>query len=518
MKKIMSLATAFMTGFAVMAIEMTSTRLLAPFFGTSIFVWANIIGLVLVFLTAGYFIGGRIADKWPKPNVMYLTLLSTAFYIAIIPFIARPVLHFSLDLFHSGSVGATLGSMQASIILFALPLLALGSISPFLIRLSIIDVKTSGSIAGRIYGISTIGSIVGTFLPVLIFIPLLGVKDTFLIIAISLAVICLVGLKSLKYQAILAVPIALFFVDISPIKAEGTNKLLHERESMYNYIRVEELPGDITSGPYRVMLLNEGFAIHSVWCEREMRRENFFAGLCLGPLLGKMDPANPTVGKVLIIGLGSGSCATILRQNYNVEIIDGVEIDSEIVAVGKEYMGLSEKLVDNIIVMDGRNYIHETKKTYNLVIIDAYQLPYIPFYLCTEEFFEELKTRMAPDAVLAINVGKIGNDYRLAKHISATLGAQFNNIFWLDIPCEAKSGFLNAGNVVVFATDVPDARVNYNRNQKLLSGAWFSRFALKQEPLLKPVDIKQIKEKAFTDDFAPVEEVTHRMIIDSILR
>ncbi|GHO53860.1 fused MFS/spermidine synthase [Ktedonobacter robiniae] len=184
----------FVSGAVSLAVELSASRLLAPYFGTSLFVWANVIGLILLYLTVGYYVGGRIADRYPRSSVLYGMTAAAALLIAAIPACSRPILQWALTSFSSYSIGVFYGSLLSVILLFALPTILLGCVSPFAIRLRIEQVGTSGRIAGVLYAISTAGSIVGTFLPVLVLIPTYGTYATFLIFAGLLLVVSLIGL------------------------------------------------------------------------------------------------------------------------------------------------------------------------------------------------------------------------------------------------------------------------------------------------------------------------------------
>src|ERR1700694_3370476 len=166
-------------GACSLAVELSASRLLAPYFGTSLFVWSNLIGLILLYLTIGYYVGGRVADRFPRPTVLYSLTTAAAFLISLIPFLSKPILHWSQSSFASYSIGVFYGSLVAVILLFAIPMILLGCVSPFAIRLSIDKLGKSGRIAGQLYAISTAGSILGTFLPVLWLIPSIGTYRPF---------------------------------------------------------------------------------------------------------------------------------------------------------------------------------------------------------------------------------------------------------------------------------------------------------------------------------------------------
>src|SRR5579885_3190987 len=188
----------FVAGASSLAVELSASRLLAPYFGTSLFVWANLIGLILLYLTIGYYVGGRMADRYPRPAVLYWLTIIASLMIGAIPFVSRPILTWSLTAFATYSVSVFYGSLVSVLLLFAIPMILLGCVSPFAIRLRIEQVGRSGHTAGLLYAISTAGSILGTFLPVLVFIPNIGTYRTFLVFAASLMIVSVIGLAAAR--------------------------------------------------------------------------------------------------------------------------------------------------------------------------------------------------------------------------------------------------------------------------------------------------------------------------------
>src|SRR5439155_16482109 len=190
----------FVAGAASLAVELAASRLLAPYFGTSLFVWANLIGLILLYLTIGYYLGGRIADRYPSPVVLYGLTSAAALLISAIPPLSRPILSWSQSAFATYSISVFYGSLVAVILLFALPMILLGCVSPFAIRLRIEQVGKSGRTAGQLYAISTAGSILGTFLPVLWLIPTIGTRLTFFVFALALLLMSIIGLVATRFD------------------------------------------------------------------------------------------------------------------------------------------------------------------------------------------------------------------------------------------------------------------------------------------------------------------------------
>src|SRR5437667_11580887 len=191
----------FVAAASSLAVELSASRLLAPYFGTSLFVWVNLIGLILLYLSIGYYLGGRLADRYPRPEVLYTLTISAAFLISLIPFLSKPILLWSQSAFATYSVGVFYGSLVSVILLFAIPMILLGCVSPFAIRLRIEQVGKSGRTSGQLYAISTAGSILGTFLPVLWLIPTIGTYRTFLVIAVTLLLVSLLGMLSLRFPS-----------------------------------------------------------------------------------------------------------------------------------------------------------------------------------------------------------------------------------------------------------------------------------------------------------------------------
>src|SRR5918995_927994 len=233
----------FAGGFASIGVELTASRLLAPFFGSSTFIWASLIGLTLAFLSLGYFLGGRLADRRPEPDVLYAVAAAAAVAIGTIPFVSRPLLAASLEAFRELDEGAFYGSLAGTLLLLAPPVTLLGFISPFAIRLQLPDVASAGKTAGSLYALSTIGSIIGSFIPVLVLIPLIGTAATFIALSLALLVPAVAGLIAMRARPVaLAAGLAAFTVPALAVAAPpgvqppGRGPLLDEGESPYNNI------------------------------------------------------------------------------------------------------------------------------------------------------------------------------------------------------------------------------------------------------------------------------------------
>src|SRR6187200_2007534 len=225
-------ALVFGAGIGALATEITGSRLLAPYFGSSTVVWANLIGIILAALALGYWLGGRVADRRPDRKLLGSIVLAAAVFVAVIPFAAKPFLDLTVEGLDSASAGAVVGSFLAVLLLCSPPVVLLGMVSPFAIRLAVSSIATAGAVAGRLYALSTAGSLLGTFLPALVLIPAIGTQRTFLVIAVLLAVSScfLLGTRFLLAPAVLS---ALLLVPPGAIK--GEEGLIHEETSYYQY-------------------------------------------------------------------------------------------------------------------------------------------------------------------------------------------------------------------------------------------------------------------------------------------
>jgi spermidine synthase len=427
--------TVFCAGMTGLAIEFSAARLLGNVFGTSNLVWASIIGLILIYLTAGYFIGGYLADRSPKSETMYGILAWGGFTAGLIPFIARPVLWLAADAFDQLLVGILFGSFTAVLILFIVPVTLLGMISPFAIRLAIVDSRQAGRISGQIYAISTLGSFTGTFLPVLVLIPLVGTTYTFLIFSFFLTMVALIGMSKAVGWKLTArwvwMPVVLIVLGIlwgkGPIKKTAGG--IYESESAYNYIQVVEQNG------YRYLRLNEGQGIHSMWHEADINYGGPWQEFLVAPFFNKPPVQPETVENMAIIGLAAGTVARQATYVYDGISIDGYEIDPKIIEVGQEYFDMNMPNL-NAIAQDGRVGLARSQEKYDIIAVDAYRPPYIPAHLTTQEFFLMAKDHLQPDGVLVVNVGRSPTDRKLVDQIASTIQTVFPSVYTVDARIE----------------------------------------------------------------------------------
>ncbi len=498
----------FVAGMTTMAVEMSAARLLDPYFGNSLIVWANLIGLILVYLSVGYYLGGRIADRSPHPATFYSIIGAAAILVGLVPFAARPVLSLSVRGFAAYDVGLLAGSLLGVLLLFAAPVILLGFVSPFAVRLAVQDVGSSGHAAGRMYAVSTLGSIVGTFAPVLVFIPAIGTRRTFWLFSLALLAVAIAGLalaRSRRAWAYAACGVVLLaaIVAIPTGVVKASEGLIYETESAYNYIQVVRWGDDI------YLRLNEGQGVHSVYNPREELTGEVWDYFLVAPLFNAPPFAPSQVSSLCLIGLAAGTVSKQYALVYGGLPMDGVEIDPEIVRVGREFFAMTEPNL-RVIVQDGRYFLRNSPRVYSVVAVDAYRPPYIPFHLTTREFFQEVLAHLTDDGVAAVNVGRAPGDYSLVNAIAQTMRTVFPSVYVLDTP--DRDGSL--ASCLVVATRQPTTPDNFRVNAAHLTDARLRAVSERVLPLMWEVTEARA---VFTDDRAPVEQIVHGIILRYVL-
>lgn len=511
----------FVSGGVSIGIELAASRLLAPFFGTSLFIWANLIGLTLIYLSIGYAVGGRIADRYPSATLLYSITAIAAFVTGLIPLVSRPILAHSLDAFAALSLGGFYSSLVGTLILFAIPVTLLGCVSPFAIRLALQTVTGAGNTSGSLYALSTVGSIIGTFVPTFLLIPRIGTFRTFYLFAVTLLVASLIGLLRLpssrsgfRMRAVTAILLVVMVIIaalghrgfVRPID-EGNRTVIWQGESAYNFIQVVENRDNGANELY----LNEGHAIHSLYYPNRTQQPlsngpwDYFA---VSPFF-VANQRPDTINDVCIIGLAGGTIAQRMTEIYGPHVqIDGVEIDPKIVDVARQFFNLNAPNI-NVFVQDGRYFLRTTEKKYDVIGVDAYHQPYIPFQLTTKEFFQEASDHLNDRGTLIVNAGRSNTDYRLVDVISQTMRSVFPNVYLIDTP--------SFTNTMVIGTKSPTNIENFKQNieavralQPNSSLVTLGDAAFRDGNLREAVPGPHI----FTDDLAPVEDLIDRILLN----
>jgi spermidine synthase len=481
----------FVVGSASLGSEIAAARLLAPYFGASTTVWANTIATVLVALSLGYWIGGRLADRRPLHRHMCGLVLGAAVGLAAVPFVARPFLDVAVGALSSISAGAFLGSLLGVLVLVAGPVLLLGAVAPYAIRLSLKEVATSGATAGRLYAISTAGSLVGTFLAALVLIPFVGTRRTFLAFAFALALVAALGLRRrwLLVPFALAALIALPTGTIKPDAPSGA-RVVYETDTQYQYARVVE-QADGT----RSLELNEGLARHSLYRPGSYLTGDYWDGFLADPRAALRAPPR----RIAILGNAAGTTARAYGHYFPATAIDAVEIDAKVTEMGRRWFDMRAPKL-RTFAEDARPYLRRTGVRYDAIFVDAYRQPYIPFYLTTQEFFDLCRRRLAPGGVVVINVGHPDGDTRLERDLSATLRTAFP--YLLRDPIEPTNTLLVASAAPASAATLRSQAGAMPRDLAPLAAAASARL----RPPLAGGEV-------FTDDRAPVEWLIDASIV-----
>lgn len=469
----------FVVGAASLGSEIAAARLLAPWFGASTIVWANTIATVLVALSIGYAIGGRLADKSPSLQQLSRIVLTASVLVALVPYLAGPFLKLSINAFDHLSIGIFLGSLIGVMVLIAVPILLLGMVSPYAVKLSLVGLGDAGRVTGRLYALGTVGSLAGTFAASLLLIPLVGSRRTFLLFALSLALTSVLGLGG-RAKAVAALTVAcLFFLIALPpgaLKTEANGKVIWEGESEYQYARVIQADDGT-----RTLELNEGQAIHSLYRPGSYLTNGYWDDMLALALSGRRHD------RVAILGSAAGTTARAIGHYSPSTHIDAVEIDDKVTDAGRRFFDFeAPRLATH--AADARPWLYASEGNFDAILVDAYRQPYIPFYLATTEFFKLTREKLAPGGIVAINVGHPEQSDKLEKALTATLASVYGAKFvWRD-PVDRTNTMLIAGR--------PDLDAPAALSPDLVGLA--ATIKQRLEPGLKGGPI-------YTDDRAPVE-------------
>ena len=505
------LPLVFVSGMASLGIEFGASRLLAPYFGTSLYVWGVLIGLVLIYLSVGYVIGGRLADRRPSAELLFQLTAWAGLWIGLIPLIAYPILLQSQQGFATVSVGLVLGTLLAVVLLFAVPVILLGCVSPFAIRLLLKEVETGGNTAGAVYGLSTAGSILGTFLPVFWMIPTFGTRPTLVMFSVALLGLSILGLwprtvaelwpRRWVFAAFLLIVLLGAVFLQHGIKPPAVGTLVYEKDGAYHYIQVVKV------GSKTELILNEGEAVHSIYDSQSLLTGGPWDYMLLGSYFRPAQLQEPRPSRVAILGLAGGTAARQLTAAFGPSVdITGVEIDPDVLNVAHRYFHLDEPNV-HAVVQDARYWLATETGRYDVIVMDAYRQPYIPFHLATKEFFGLARDRLSAGGSVIVNAGRTETDYRLVDALASTMASVFPNVYLVDVT--------SFNNTLIYGTQEPTTMEDILHN-----------LGLAQEPLVRTVASSALTDgagslrpspyhsKVFTDDLAPVERLIDQIIFN----
>ncbi len=481
----------FASGAVVMALELVGSRILAVDFGSSIFVWGGLIGVILTALSLGYSYGGRLADRVLSHRVLSSIIFSSGLLVLLIPHVSPIAVDLTLML----GLGERYGPIMVTALLMGLPIFLLGMVSPYAIKLAAESLTGLGRVAGNLYAISTLGSIAGTFGTVFILIPIMDVRSI-----ISLLGVVLLASSALSLgrgpRILLFLVLLVLYSPVNSLLMGAPiiyGSRIFEKETPYSHLEV------VDSGGVRILYLN-GLPHSAMYLNgsRELvfPYTRYFA---LG-LLFKEDAR-----AVLFIGGGGFSGPKRFLQDYPDVNIDVVEIDPDVIEAARLYFDLRDDPRLTVYNEDGRRYLQRTEKRYDLVVLDAYSKTYVPFHLMTLEFFKLLHERLSDDGVIVSNLiaSLVGDTANLFWAEYKTISQVFPKIYIFPTS-DTGPGWVQ--NIILIATKNPkpltegelkemalnNGRVDPKEASGLISRLWKGPLRVEEAPIL-------------LDHFAPVE-------------
>lgn len=487
LKNIYPSVLVFVSGAAVLAVEILGTRVLGPFYGVSLFLWSALITVTLLALSVGYAIGGRYADRGPTLARLSLLLLVAGAWLVLLPVLRGPVLEISQPM------GLRFAVLVAAFLLFAPPLTVLGMVSPYAIRLRTSNLAEVGRTAGDLYALSTIGSVAAALLTGFFLIPYVGVSRLTFSVGVLLLLVAGGGLfiarsfRTAGIATVVLVPLAFLAGGTSSERADRDRGLLSVEQSPYAELRVVEVDN------VRYMIIDGG--THTIADPQTF--ESYF------PYIHVLDVLNyvaPAPGELLLVGLGGGSAAKLFsRRGWQV---DAVEIDPVVTEIARRDFGLEDSEA-RVFHEDGRHFLTSSEMSYDAIVLDAFGSSSIPFHLVTRESFALAASRLAPEGILAINIEAVGWDDLLVRSLAATLNEEFAHV--LALPIAEPPDRL--GNLIMLASqrelelahEIPATPDRYSFLYDT-NHAWDNRFA--PETRGAPV---------LTDDLNPVDIWSERI-------
>ncbi len=423
-------------GAAVLTLEILGTRLLGPAFGVGLYLWSALIGVTLAALAVGYALGGRWADRGPTPQRLGLLLLVSGAWTVLVPWLRAPV----LTLVHGLDLRTAV--LVAGTVLFFPPLVLMGMVSPYAIRLKAGSLQDVGRTAGNLYALSTCASVAAALGTGFWLIPALGVSRlTFLTGVLLLATGAVPLLPGLRARRLPVALLAIAFVTAAADRAAPRDNpnpalgLVALEQSAYAELKVidyqEQRALLIDGAPHSIIDIATGAPAYPYVDVLEIPKRFYDAP-----------------GRLLLVGLGAGTVAKdYSRDGWKVQ---SVEIDPVVTKFARAHFGLTDAdgKVDHA---DGRRWLVDHPDVFDLIILDAYGSSSVPFHLTTTEAFALMKSRLRPGGVLAMNIEAVGWDDILVRSLAVTVGRHFRNVKLLPI-VEPPS---DLGNLVLLASDNP---------------------------------------------------------------
>jgi len=486
------LLTCFLMGFAILGLELLGFRLYGPVYGYSSYVAGTLIGVILAALSIGYVIGGRLADRAPRPPVLYRLLVIAGLLLVAFCFVYRVLLDAFFIAFKSQFIT---GLIFVTVVVFGPIMVLLSVTSPFIIRLVAVEDRV-GTAAGTIYALSTVGSILGSFLTPFVLVPTIGAHMTLVIMTGIVLVVGVIGLVGLRRAWV----IALLPLGLTPLSfPQQPENIVLQIQSPYSDLQVEQ-PGE--GKPY-VLAVNSWAWYSRGVAAGSVETGSYYDLFVLGP---KLVP----VREMAVLGMGAGTSVLQFQRLYGDRIhIDAVEIDPWVVKIAKDkrYFGVEEGPSVTIHTKDARPYLRTCEKKYDLVEIDMYQGgPLIPFYVTSVEFFQLVSDRMSDNGLAMTNVLALENDKLLVACVIKTLQEVFPSVYTLQ----------TGSNYVLFAFKQETPLALVRRRIEAAGGGALAAIARRASGITTPEPYPGAH--VFRDDDADVARITFDMVRRNAIR
>ena len=475
-------AIVFISGAAVMIVEIAGARLVAPFFGSTLFVWSALIGVILGALATGYYIGGKLADRSPRFETLSAIVFLSGMSVAAIPVVEAAVAPLGMPL------GGKYGPLFVSLSLFALPSFLMGMVSPYAVKLGTESLKIVGASAGKLYALSTLGSIVGTLLAGFFLIPSFGTHAIIMGTAAVLVLASLIGLIR-RLEALSAAVVVIGTVSLALLGADSG--ALYDRDSGYYRVMVVEEDG------VRMLLLDS--QVHGGM--RPGSDEHIFPYSQLSRLAYLLGPQRPV--NALFIGLGPGTQVKDFGRRFPNARKEVVEIDPAVAEVARRYFGVEESASLNIWIEDARRFLAENDERYDYIFVDAFNGRYsVPHHLTTLEAVLEVERHLSPGGVVVINVisSVEGEKSAFFRSEYKTYREVFPTVYVFPVEPERPE---EVQNIIMMATREPQ-----------LSGSEFARLAERGDENQRRWAANYWQKKirtddvpVLTDDYAPTDNL-----------
>jgi spermidine synthase len=396
MKKYLLEYTVFIGGSVVMIFELVGSRLIGPYFGTSIYIWTSLIGVILGSLSLGYWWGGKIADKKGTLEAFSFIVLLSGIAVGLTSFFKDVVFWY----IQQSIPDAKWGSLFSSLVLFALPSILLGMISPYAAKLKLNSLNTSGTTVGNLYAISTVGSITGTFLAGFVLIPFLGSTRIIFIISVVLILnsLFIYPKKFLKIKLFFTIIFISSYTAINPLQNYLQKNGSSTFESSYNYITIYTTLDNKTQQEARVLKINNEYS-------SAMFLDNDDLVFDYTKFYHLAEHFKPNFKTALMLGGAGYSYPKEYLKKFPSSTLDVVEIDPKLTELAYQHFKLTSNPHLNIHHEDGRVFVNQNSKKYDVIFGDAFQSFHsIPFQLTTQEAINKYYRLLNDDGVMIVNI------------------------------------------------------------------------------------------------------------------